>query len=109
MDTTRRSLIRAAAALGAAGVSPRVFSQARPAGLAMTKQLSCGAIGVEADQRRAIGLARQFGFGSVEAQSGFLPGLDQAQADDLNGELAEKGLVWGCAGLPVDFRGDEAK
>ncbi|MGI9239468.1 MAG: sugar phosphate isomerase/epimerase family protein, partial [Verrucomicrobiales bacterium] len=73
----------------------------------MTKCLSCGAIGVAASQEQAIALAAKHGFESVEADSGFWAGLDQAAADDLVGEMKEKGLELGYSGLPVDFRRDE--
>ena len=37
----------------------------------MTLNLVCGAIGVKADQKRAIELASKFGFESVEAKADY--------------------------------------
>jgi sugar phosphate isomerase/epimerase len=100
------------AALATAGVSlvsfeGRVSGQAKPA--RMTLCLSPGAIGVTADQRETIRLAAKYGFTSVEPFPGFLAGLDDTTRDELLADLRAKGLTWGAAGLPVDFRGDDAR
>lgn len=70
--------------------------------------LSCGSIGVSAGQREAIELAHQFGFEAVEPYPDFLARLSDAELEQLLGELRGKHLVWAAAGLPVQFRGDEA-
>lgn len=75
----------------------------------MTLSLSPGAIGVSADQREVIRLAAKHGFTAVEPFAQFLAGLDDAARDELLAELKTKGLAWGVAGLPVDFRGDDAR
>jgi sugar phosphate isomerase/epimerase len=80
-----------------------------PAKRKMTINLVCGAIGVSADQRQAIELAVKYGFESVEAYSGFLAGLSSAELDDLKGFMKSKPVVFGAAGLSVEFRQDEAK
>jgi sugar phosphate isomerase/epimerase len=72
-----------------------------------TMCLSCGAIGVSADPRKAIELAHRFGFESVEPSPGFLASLSDAQLADLQAEMKAKKLVWGAAGLSVEFRGSE--
>jgi sugar phosphate isomerase/epimerase len=69
--------------------------------------LNPGAIGVQADQTQAIHLAHQHGFESVEPMAGALARLDGTQLEALVEELQAKQLVWGSAGLPVNFRGDE--
>ena len=71
--------------------------------------LRCGAIGVRADQREAIRLAHEYGFESVEPSASFLAKLSAAGLEELLADLKAKGLVWGAAGLPVDFRRDEAR
>ena len=68
--------------------------------------LVCSAIGVRADQRQAIEYAAKFGFEAVEPQPEFLAQLSDDEMAALRQEMAEKGLTWSAAGLPVDFRGD---
>ncbi|MCL4205722.1 MAG: sugar phosphate isomerase/epimerase [Pirellulaceae bacterium] len=72
-----------------------------------TMDLVCGAIGVNADQREAIRLAHAHGFESVAPSPQFLAELTDGQLDELLGDLRAKRLVWGAAGLPVNFRRDE--
>ncbi len=73
-----------------------------------TMDLVCGAIGVGADQRRAIQLAQQGGFESVQPSPQELAQLSEGQLSELLGTLREANLVWGAAGMPVEFRGDDA-
>ncbi len=72
-------------------------------------ELACGAIGVRADQREAIRLAHQFGFESVAPSASLLARLSADELQQLLAELKAKKLVWGAAGLPVNFRGDRAR
>jgi sugar phosphate isomerase/epimerase len=72
----------------------------------MTMSLAPGSIGVQADQMQAIDLAHRHGFESVEPYGAHLAKLSGAELDSVLGTLKEKHLVWGAAGLPVDFRGD---
>lgn len=67
-----------------------------------------GSLGIQANQRRAIQLASQFGFESVEAQSSYLADLSQGEADELIDWMKDKNIVWGSSRLPVDFRKDLA-
>ena len=69
--------------------------------------LSDGARPHGADQRQAIRYAHQFRFQSVEPLGNYLAKLSDSQVSMLRATLADKGLVWGAAGLPVEFRGDE--
>ncbi len=74
-----------------------------------TLSLSPGSIGVGAGQREALELAARHGFESVEPYGSELARLSAEQLADLRALLRERGLVWGAAGLPVDFRGSEEK
>ena len=106
----RRFLVRATAAAAVVSLVPlagRVLAQAQRA--RMTLSLSPGAIGVKADQRETIALATRHGFTAVEPFPQFLAGLDDTGRGGLLAELKAKGLAWGAAGLPVDFRGDDAR
>ena len=40
--------------------------------------------------------------------AGHLGRLSDGQLSELLGDLKAKGLTWGAAGLPVEFRGDDA-
>ncbi len=71
--------------------------------------LAPGSIGVSASQVEAIDLAAKHGFEAVGANGGFLASLSEAQLQDLLNQMKTKGIVWATAGLPVDFRQDEAK
>ncbi len=72
----------------------------------MKLNLSWGAIGVSASQTEAMALAQRFGFEAIDANPNFLAGLSDAQLNDLLADMKQKNLVWGSAGLPVEFRAD---
>lgn len=73
----------------------------------MTLDLACGRIGVRAGQREAIELAHRHGFESVVPDAGHLQKLSDAELEDLKADMKAKNLIFGAAGLPVNFRGDE--
>lgn len=95
---TRRALLALPAVAGYAIAAPRTK---------MTIHLSAGSIGVKADQRQALDYAHRFGYEAIDAQAGFLSGLDAAQLRDFVAEMKAKNIVWGTAGLAVDFRTSE--
>lgn len=113
-NLSRRNLLRTATALGFAGSAlSRVFSAEKAGksperGRKFTACLSCGAIGVRADQKEAIRLAQRSGFEAVEPSADFLSRLADAQLQELLADMKAKNLVWGASGLPVDFRGSDA-
>lgn len=72
----------------------------------MTIHLTPGSIGVQATQRQAIEFAKQYGFEAVEAQGAYLATLSPAEIDEVAASVKSAGLVWGNAGLTVDFRKD---
>src|SRR5262249_27802877 len=74
----------------------------------MQLHLSCGALGIKADQRQAVDLAAKHGFDVVDADSRFLQGLSDSELQDFLGYMRSKNVGWGLAGVPVDFRGEEA-
>lgn len=93
-------------ALAAAGLSTSsTLAADRPR--AMKLCLVGGSIGVRADQREAIELAARHGFDAVEPQTGYLAQLEPGAIAELKAELAERQLVWGQAGFPVNFRGSD--
>lgn len=108
---SRRQLLvgGASAAVGAAILGPRLsLAQAVRPERKMKLCLTPGSIGVDAGQIEAIELAERHGFEAVEPFGGYLASLSDEQIGEVVGRLKEKGLVWGAAGLPVDFRGDRA-
>jgi len=110
LSFSRRAFLARTAVAATVSVLPfhgRLFAQTNP--VRMTLSLSPGAIGVKADQPEAIRLAAKHGFTAVEPFPQFLAGLDDAGRAELLAELKTKGLLWGIAGLPVDFRGDDAR
>jgi sugar phosphate isomerase/epimerase len=111
-DLNRRRFMQMATTLGLSGMGVAVSTRARAAQARkrrFTMDLCCGAIGVRADLGEAIRLARQYGFESVEPSANFLANLSDAELEGLLADMKDKGLVWGAAGLPVNFRGEEAK
>ena len=74
----------------------------------MTISLSPGAIGVKATQEQAIEFAHFYGYEAVEPYGETLAGLSVLQIKDLAGKLQGQRLVWGSAGLTVEYRKDLA-
>ena len=111
--TNRRGFLRHAAAAAAAVAGTGLSGLAAPGANGrkrkFTMDLVPGAIGVRADLREAIRLAAAHGFESVAPSPGFLAGLSDEELAELTADMKAKGLVWGSAGLPVNFRGDEEK
>jgi len=111
-DVDRRRFLKTAAALSLARAgfsAPKASAAGAERRRKFTMDLSCGMIGVRADGREAIRLAQQYGFESVAPDAGFLAKLSDDQPQELLAEMKAKKLVWGAAGLPVDFRGNEAR
>ena len=100
MTHTRRMFVAA----GAAGLASSLLARAQ----GMSLQLSCGAIGVKASQPEAIDYAARFGFDSVDADGNYLRALSAADLSRLIDTMREKKVAWAIAGLPVDFRKDDA-
>ncbi|MDG1893832.1 MAG: TIM barrel protein [Fuerstiella sp.] len=106
----RRIVLQKAVAAGVASVVSTTRATAWNATAAkrrFTMDLTGGAIGVRADQVDAINLANKYGFESVAPDSGYLVSLDDSGRSDLSALMKEKRVVWGAAGLPVEFRKDE--
>jgi sugar phosphate isomerase/epimerase len=75
----------------------------------MTMQLDCGSIGVKATPPQALEYAKRYGFDSISADSGWLAGLPAEELQRFLAEMKSKQIVWGNAGLPVEFRKEEAE
>jgi sugar phosphate isomerase/epimerase len=105
----RRFFLKAAgtAALGALSLRS-IAAAAEGKKRKFTLDLRCGAIGVRADLRQSIAYAHQFGFESVEPSAGAVVALSEAELGEVLADMKAKNLVWGAAGLPVNFRADDA-
>jgi sugar phosphate isomerase/epimerase len=73
----------------------------------MQLHLSCGALGIRANQREAIDLAARHGFDVVDADLKFLAGLSRGELQDFLGTMGAKKVGWALCGLPVDIRAEE--
>ncbi len=74
-----------------------------------TLDLTPGAIGVGGDLLEHVRLAHVHGFESVQPDAGYLARQTPEGLAKVRQALAEAGLKWGSAGLPVEFRqADEA-
>ena len=98
MNLSRRSFLAVTA----------LATQARADGHAMQMHLSCGALGIQASQREAIDLAAKHGFDVIDADGKYLNGLPDSELQDLLGYMKAQTIGWAMAGLPVEFRKDDA-
>jgi sugar phosphate isomerase/epimerase len=81
----------------------------RPDGRRLRIALTPGSIGVGAASQKALNdLAFRHGFEAVEPRTAELAAMSDAQAEEIRADLAAKKLAWAAAGLPVEFRKDEA-
>jgi sugar phosphate isomerase/epimerase len=95
----RAFLVSAAAALAGAAAPAKMRG--------MQLHLSCGALGIKANQRQAVDLAAENGFDLVDADGNYLGGLSDGELKDLLGYMESKKVGFAMAGLPVEFRRDD--
>ncbi|MDA8744274.1 sugar phosphate isomerase/epimerase [Rubripirellula amarantea] len=103
----RRTMIAASVATSIA--MTRIASAENSQRRKFTLDLRCGSIGVQANQKEAIELAGKYGFESVTPDAISLAGMSVDQQEEVLDLMKEKNVVWGSAGLPVEFRKDQAK
>jgi sugar phosphate isomerase/epimerase len=75
----------------------------------MTIDLVCGNIGVKATPAEALRFASGSGFESIGADTGALRAMSDADLAKFQEAMKQKGVVFGAAGLGVDFRGEDAR
>jgi sugar phosphate isomerase/epimerase len=107
-SASRRGLLRGLAGSALALALPRVVTAYERPARRFTMDLVCGNIGVKARLPEAIGLARRHGFESVAPDAGYLRSASDSERSELADRLKDGKLVWGAAGLAVDFRGGQA-
>ena len=89
---------------GVAGLVSSALARSR----GMLVHLSCGALGIKASQPEAIEYAAKYGFDAVDADGKYLANLPEPDLKRLLDDMKAKKVVWAMAGLPVDFRKDDA-
>lgn len=94
------------AALPAAGMLPRApaAGQARR----FYAVLSLDRLGFQSAFEQSVELAHKYGFEGVDPDAGLFARLSDQELKRLRDDLASKNLKFGAAGLPVDFRKDDA-
>ena len=95
------------AAFQATGTSPGRSTPAGPA-RKFYAILSFGRIGFNGTFEQSVELAHRYGFEGIDPDAGLFARLSDADLKRLLDDLASKNLKFGAAGLPVDFRKDEA-
>jgi len=113
-ELTRRQFLSAGAAAGAA-LLPNVAMLASvkaPAEMPQRKFyaiLSLGRLGFQAGFPKSLELTVQHGFEGLDPDANYFASLGSDELKRLLEELQAKNLRFGAAGLPVEFRNDEAQ
>lgn len=105
----RRFLVSTSAAAAVAALPSFVHAAAASTGRAFKLALVPGAIGVTVKSQRELNeLAARHGFEAVEPRHDELAQMSAPQLAELSADLQAKHLTWAAAGLPIDFRKDDA-
>ena len=72
------------------------------------KNLAPGHLGVRANQQQALDYAAQYGFDAIAPSLGEFENKSSAQVRAWVETMKAKGIRYGAAGLPVEFRRDDA-
>lgn len=99
----------AVAATALTSLSPALNAQSRSSKTKMRIDLTFPKLGMGCDQTLAVSLAGKNGFQSVGGDTGRIGNMNRSELDALNALREQNRLVWGTCGLPVDFRGEEAR
>lgn len=104
----RRSFLQySAAAVTAMALSP-TLSFGSNAERKFKVSLNPGAIGVKSTQKELIGHAVRHNFEAISPMPEQLGKMTSGELSEFLGEMKEHKLSWDAAGLPVDFRKDQA-
>jgi len=109
MEMSRRYFLSTSALIAGTGQLEMTRLNAADAPLARRffMDLSCGRIGVKATFLESIDLAVRHGFEGVDPNAKYFGQLSDQQLEDTLGQMKAKGLRFGPASLPVDFRKDD--
>src|SRR5207249_8182259 len=108
--TRRKFIARTGTGLAALQATNTSRGGAAPAGPARKFYaiLSLGRIGFNGTFDQSVELAHKYGFEGIDPDADFFARLSDADLKRLLADLASKNLKFGAAGLPVEFRKDEA-
>jgi len=108
MAISRRAFCGSALAAAAFGGMASAGRAAQPAAtVKFYKNLAPGHIGVRANQHQALDYAVKYGFQAISPNEGQFADKSAAEIGDWLALIKEKGIRYGAAGLPVEFRKDE--
>ena len=108
---SRRAFCRSAAAAAAAWHLSPSFVQASPSSqrVKFYKNLGGGHIGLRANQHQALEYALKYGFDSMTPSLGEVQNKSAAEIREWVAAMKAKGIRYGTAGLPVEYRRDEER
>ena len=108
---SRRAFCGAALAAAVAVPFTRVSAGAEQAksGVKFFKNFAPGHIGVKANQQQALEYAVKYGFGGIAPGESEFANKSAGEIDVWVAAMKQKGIRYGAAGLPVEFRRDEAR
>lgn len=92
----------------ATGVSARQTESSPRVARKFYTVLSLGRLGLHGSFDQSVALATQYGFEGVDPDAGLFARLSDDELGKLLNDLKAKNVRLGVAGLPVDFRRDEA-
>ena len=104
---SRRAFCRSALAAAAALHLGKPFAEAATRKAKFYKNLGGGHIGVRANQRQALDYAVKYGFDSITPSVGEFENKPVSETRRWIATMTDKGIRYGSAGLPVDFRRDD--
>ena len=110
-ELTRRRFLSAGAAAGAAVLPGAGLLGGAPAEVSQRKFyaiLSVGRLGLQASFNESLDLAARHGFEGLDPDPDHFASLGEDGLSRLLDNLRAKNLKFGAAGLPVEFRRDEA-
>ncbi len=99
----------AVAALAAARWMPAGRADEPTREVKFYRNLAAGHLGVRADQRQALDYAVRYGFQAIAPSDDEFAGQPDGAIDEWLAQMKERGIRYGTAGLPVEFRGDEER
>ena len=107
---SRRAFCGAAVAAAAVPLAKLSAGAAQAtSGVKFFKNFAPGHIGVKANQQQALEYAVKYGFGGIAPGEGEFANKSAAEISEWVALLKQKGIRYGAAGLPVEFRRDEAQ
>lgn len=107
---SRRQFCQSAIATAAIGAAPLLATPPAPESpVKFFKNLSGGHIGLGANQGQALDYAAKYGFDSIAPNPNEFKDASNSEIRDWLWKMKQKGIRYGTAGLPVDFRKDEER